>query len=328
LSHPANSQSDQQDDITILVPVFNDWPALSRLLRELDSCLATVPCHVRVWIVDDCSTQPPTIDIPAGGFQCIESVTRLPMRRNLGHQRAIAMGLTYLHQHQPFGAVVVMDADGEDKPEDVPRLLKRYRETEGATVVFAARARRSERLVYRMGYRAYQLLSIVMTGKTPRVGNFSIISFDHVDQLVTVSELWNHYAAAIHSAGIPRTTIPTTRGKRYSGTSSMDYPRWVAHGMAAMSVFSAVVGARLLLIHFILFLLIAGAMLGLLACQGGASLAGVVIAGILFAQGSLILFALVIVLLGERDKQSFLPIRDYAHFVRPPQKVHPREESV
>ena len=72
----------------------------------------------------------------------------LRLRRNLGHQRAIAIGLTYIQAQMTtaYEAVVVMDGDGEDAPEDVPRLLARLEAEGGRSIVFAERTRRSESL--------------------------------------------------------------------------------------------------------------------------------------------------------------------------------------
>src|SRR5262245_60133788 len=104
------------------IPVFNDWVAVERMLAELDGVVAQLAEPVSVLLVDDGSSEPAP---RALSFQprALRRVQVLPLRRNLGHQRAIALGLTHVHAEHPCRAVVVMDGDGEDAPADVPKLL-------------------------------------------------------------------------------------------------------------------------------------------------------------------------------------------------------------
>ena len=100
----------------------------------------------------------------------------LPLRRNLGHQRAIAIGLAYVEQHIDNRCVVVMDSDGEDSPEDVPRLLARFEEEGGDKIVFAERTRRSETIIFKIFYLIYRWLDFLSDGGAGSgSGNFSVI---------------------------------------------------------------------------------------------------------------------------------------------------------
>lgn len=308
--------------VVVLIPVFNDWEAFARLLAELDGPLATACDEARVLAIDDGSTAPPGAVAPAAAqWRAIASIDILPLRRNLGHQRAIALGLAHVEETMmPCDAVVVMDADGQDRPADVPRLIDRARQSGGAAVVFARRQRRSESLLFRFGYRSYQLLSRLTTGQAANVGNFSVVPGRLMGGLVTVSELWNHYAAAVHSARIPCEYVGTERGPRYMGRSTMNVQNLVAHGMSAMSVFGTVVGARLLGLQLAL-VLVAAALCLVTAAEGMVGTAIVVLA--LFLQGAIALFALVILISGNRDKLTFVPTRDYRHFVGAVRRVYP-----
>jgi polyisoprenyl-phosphate glycosyltransferase len=309
--------------LAVLIPVYDDWESLNRLLDELAAHLHAGGLAADVLLVDDGSPSAPDIVIPTAGRDALRSVSVLPLTRNVGHQRAIALGLAWVRDHLPCEAVVVMDADGEDKPEDVGRLVKAFEEEGRSRIVFARRDRRSESWVFQAGYRVYQALSLVSTGKSARVGNFSILPAACLDALVTVSELWNHYAAAVHATRLPWTTLPTHRGRRYAGRSRMNLPAWVAHGMGAMSVLAPIVAARLLLAQSTLLaigLLLAGVFL---ARGPAAAWPSVALFLLLAAQGSLLLFALLILMLSGRDKFAFLPVRDYAFFVKPVVRIHP-----
>ena len=312
--------------IAILMPVFSDWQQASRLLRELDVVLAENGRAYTVLLVDDCSPGACTVDVPEQGYRAISAVHVLPLHRNLGHQRAIALGLVQIHREIPCDAVVVMDADGQDRPSDVVALIDKHNELGGRAVVFAQRTRRAEHWLFIAFYYAYQMLSWLTAGKAARVGNFSLVPFGLLRGLVTVSEMWNHYAAAVHAARIPYVTIPTVRGARYAGRSTMNFQGWIAHGIGAISVFGPIVGARMLVFQSVILIGVLAALIlhfpTLANDKNGLRLL-TVIGLALFAQGGLTLFALVVMITGGRDRLTFLPIRDSVHFVGDMKKVYP-----
>ncbi len=147
-----------------------------------------------------------------------------------------------------------MDGDGEDDPADVPRLLERLEREDRGRIVFAERTRRSESLVFRFFYGLYRGLHHLLTGQKVRVGNFSAIPRRRLSSLVVVSELWNHYAAAVIRSRQPYSTMPTRRAKRLRGRSTMNFVSLVTHGLSAISVQSDVVGVRLFVLSVLLAL--------------------------------------------------------------------------
>src|SRR5262249_10223862 len=160
------------------------------------------------------------MSFPGRKFQALICIDILHLRRNLGSQRAIAIGLAYIEENITCGAVVLMDSDGEDDPRDVPRLLAKYQQEAGKKIVFAGRARRSESFLFRVFYLLYKVMHIVLTGRRIRVGNFSVIPRSHLRALVVVSEMWNHYAAAVFASQQPFVIVPTTRARRLAGESN------------------------------------------------------------------------------------------------------------
>jgi glycosyltransferase involved in cell wall biosynthesis len=155
------------------------------VLDQLDAALARVPAAVRVLVVDDASTRSPETTLAE--LKHVEDVSILPLRRNLGHQRAIAIGLAYVEQHIACDAVLVMDmdGDGEDAPADVPRLIEAARA--GNEVVFAERMRRAEGALFRALYLCCRGAHRLLTGRGVRVGNFSIVPRAALHRLVAVS---------------------------------------------------------------------------------------------------------------------------------------------
>ena len=309
-------------EIAILIPVCNDWAAVQLLLPEIDAALRSISCHARVLLVDDGSTMAPPAEW-TGDHRRIANIAILRLRRNLGHQRAIAIGLVHIHEEwRGIDALVVMDADGEDRPQDIPELLSRFCAEGGRKVVFAARSKRLEKRLFRFFYHAYRITHKLLTGISVRVGNFSVIPPEALDRLMVVSELWNHYAAAVFRSRIPCTSIPLPRGTRLAGRSQMNFVSLLVHGFGAISVFSDIVGARLLA-------LTGSALVAVIAWSAG--LAGVrmftgfsipawtlYLTGILLiilAQALIVLLALVFIIISGRAGSSFVPIRDASLFI-------------
>jgi hypothetical protein len=306
--------------LIILMPVYNDWGALSILLPALERELNTNGLRAEILIVDDGSTVLAPANLGQNSFAAIESIDILSLRRNLGHQRAIAVGLSYIEANRPCHAVVVMDCDGEDDPGDVPRLVKECFANEGQKIIFAARTRRAESLVFRFFYQLYRLLHFLLTGVKVRVGNFSAIPSPVLKRLVAVSDLWNHYAASVHKARLPMVLVPTQRGTRLEGQSQMNLVALVVHGLSAMAVFGDCIGVRLLIVVSLGMVLAAGALIGVviirllttLAIPGWATyVSGILL--VILTQMLLIILVFAFVILAARDTASFIPARDYIY---------------
>jgi len=242
----AEHMVERRASLAILIPIFNDWESLRLLLPEIDRAMTGLERQVSVLIVDDASTEPMPSDWPGESLTALDSVEILHLRSNQGHQRAIALGLYHLHEFTDAEAVVVMDGDGEDRPQDLPELLGAFAAGEGGEVVFAARTKRMESLGFRLGYRAYRWIHHAMTGVVVQVGNFSVVPRAALARLMAVPDLWNHYAASIYRARLPRRLVPLPRGRRLAGESKMNFVSLLIHGLSAMSVFSDQVSARLL----------------------------------------------------------------------------------
>jgi hypothetical protein len=330
----SGSDSYVAEDVLAVIPVFDDWEALGLLLNRLDEVVRSAPFGLRVLIVDDGSRSPMPDEIRHRRYGAIAEVSQLFLRRNLGHQRAIAIALAYVHDNDPCGAVVVMDGDGEDAPEDVAKLVARMRELGDSAVVFAERARRSESWLFQLCYRVYQVLHLALTGIRVRVGNFSAIPRSLLGRVVVVSELWNHYAAAVFKSRLPFETVPTQRAPRLSGHSRMNFVSLVIHGLSALSVHGEVIGVRLVVATLLAILLVTGMLVGLL----GAGLSTeaefpawtMVLAGItvvLLSQAVVLAIVFVFVILQARINANFLPLRDYSYFVGRAEGVFPPAEA-
>mgnify|MGYP002386309961 CR=1 FL=1 len=300
-----------------MTPCYKDWSALRALLPLLAEAL-TPESELELLIVNDHPWGALPEPLDQAGF---ERIRVLQLTRNLGHQRAIAMGLSYLAGEEP-GAVLVMDADGEDRPEDAARMVKAARDHGSDVLVFAQRTRRSESLLFRLGYFFYRSLYGMLTGNSIRMGNFSVIPGPLLSRVAALPEIWTHYAAGIQRVGAPYIHIPTRRGKRLDGSSSMNTTALVTHGLSAVSVHSDRVGVRLLLVSQVFIAIVLCLMLTVvgvkffttLAIPGWATSAfGLTL--ILLTQLIITSFFFVFFVLGSRTHQSFVPARDFQHYL-------------
>lgn len=314
---------------TIVIPVCNDWNALRLLLCSLDAVAGDCDHQLDILIVDDGSaTLPPPGLVDPHARRHIASIELLTLKRNLGHQRAIAVGLAHLQQRGRRHVVVVMDGDGEDDPADVPRLLKRAEDLGLTSVVFAERTTRSEGPGFRAGYLAYRMLHRLATGHAVRVGNFSALPPRCLEPLAVSPELWNHYAAAVIRSRMPFDLVPTRRRKRLDGRSRMNFVSLVIHGLSSVSVFGDVVGARLLVATTALSGLcglLAGAAALLAATPSpwaGAApflLGGLAVLGL---HAAIVAGLVLLVILDSRSRGAFIPARDAPQFVLRSEVLH------
>jgi glycosyltransferase involved in cell wall biosynthesis len=315
--------------IVVLMPIRDDWVSSAELIRRVDKALCDYPCQIEILLVDDGSVQKCSADDFQFRYSVVRAIRLLRLRRNLGHQRAIAIGLVDIHKTAGYDAVAVMDGDGEDTPEGLLDLIRAYSSAQGATAIFAERSRRSESVIFKVFYQIYKWLHRGLTGISVRVGNFSILPSAHLSTLIVVSELWNHYAAAVYRSKLPFTMIPIPRGYRIAGASRMDFVALVSHGLSAISVFADVVGVRLLIISLM------GSILAVLAIVlvfiiGGftnaaipgwpAGAAGLV--AIIMIQFLTIACSFAFIMLSGRTNLGFVPLRDASLFVEDVREIY------
>jgi hypothetical protein len=304
----------------VLIPIFNDWSVVALLLPHMDRVMKGHGLEAEVVLIDDGSTVPPSTFV-CPPLEAISSVGVLELRRNLGHQRAIAVGLTYAYENLEPSLVVVMDGDGEDNPDDIPRLVEALHAEGGRKIVFAERRRRTERLLFRVFYRLYRWGHFLLTGY--RVGNFSAIPAGALSRLVVISEMWNHYAAAVFNARIDYVSIPTARGRRLGGASHMNFISLVVHGLSAVSVYGHIIGVRLLVLTGALIVIDGLGLLAILVLRVVSPsplppslpyIAATLLLLLFQAVSSSVLF--VFIMLASRQGASVIPLRDFGYFVR------------
>jgi polyisoprenyl-phosphate glycosyltransferase len=235
--------------LIVLLPVYNDVTSVNHVLNELKVQFQTPPAiSVEILVVNDGSSEPAIIN-PVDCF----TIHVLTLTRNLGHQKAIAIGLSYIKQKLTCDNVLVMDCDGEDRPEDAQKLVQASLQNPGK-IIFAQRKSRKEGTSFRLYYKVYKLTFHLLTGKKISFGNFMIMPKLALDKLVYYSEIWNHISGGIIKSGLEYATIDTHKGTRYAGASKMSMSSLMMHGFGAISVFLDMIAKRLLVLSMLLIL--------------------------------------------------------------------------
>ena len=236
--------------IKILIPVYNDWQSVFKLLENIDHGLEAWDdgvAHISVIIINDASTEERLFN--ATNFKSLKSVQIINMKNNKGHTRCIAAGLKYISENNDFDLVIPMDADGEDRPEELGALLCKAYELPDK-VITANRIKRSEGYVFKVCYLVHKYLTFIFAGQTIKYGNYTCLPNAVVNEMVNEPSTWNSFSGSLAKIVKDRKSISSERGKRYFGPSKMSFINLLKHSLSIISVFKTT-----LLIRSILFLI-------------------------------------------------------------------------
>lgn len=228
--------------LVVLAPAYEDEQALGKLLLDLKSVFDD---KVFVIIVDDGSVKEPLGAAHLNAANISGSIVKL--KRNVGHQRAIAVGLAYIAEHFPESEIVIMDSDGEDRPDTIPELLACLR-NETVDIAVATRTRRDETVKFKIGYQIYKRIFGYLTGRHIDFGNFSAMNAAAVSRLSVMFETSLHIAASALVSRLRLKRVPIARGSRYAGKSKMNTVGLILHGFRAVMVFAESVMVRMSLL--------------------------------------------------------------------------------
>ena len=218
----------------ILIPVYNDWKSIFKLLENIDLQIFEWDAEVSVLIVNDTSTEKrPETKLK---FKNIQSVRVMNMKKNRGHARCNAAGLKFLGEKEDFDYVILMDGDGEDRPEELPLLFNKSKENPLKTVT-ANRIRRSEGPFFKLLYTCHKVLTFIFTGKLIKFGNYSCLPKQEVVRLAKEACVWSSFSGSVTKIISNRVSVPSIRGKRYFGPSQMNLFNLFIHSFSIIAVF-------------------------------------------------------------------------------------------
>ena len=238
--------------LVILIPVYNDWKSVFKLLDNIDLQIIDWDTDVSILIINDASTEiQPKIRL---SFKNIKSVRVVNMKKNRGHARCNAAGLKFLTEKEDFDHVILMDGDGEDRPEELALLFNKSKENPLKTVT-ANRVKRSEGIFFKILYECHKILTYVFTGKLIKFGNYSCLPKEAVVKLIKEPCIWSSFSGSVAKIISDRASVPSIRGQRYFGPSQMNLMNLLIHSFSIIAVFkgSVIVRSFLFLILYLLF---------------------------------------------------------------------------
>ena len=238
--------------IIILIPVFNDWESLEKLILEINENIKEFKkIEIECLVINDASTiNQPILLKPS----FIKSIQILNMRENRGHARCNAFGIRYVTQNRDFDYLILMDGDGEDRPIELKKLINKILEDPEKSVV-AKRIKRSEGLFFQFLYFMHKLITLIFTGKKINFGNYSCLTKEDVKKLSTQASLWSSYSGSVKKNLKYLNEIESERGARYFGPSKMSFFKLLTHSFSIIAVFKFQVFFRSLILILILFYL-------------------------------------------------------------------------
>jgi len=233
--------------IKILIPVYNDWQSVFKLIENINSQVSTLNDEFSLIIINDSSTENrPVLSTDLGS---LKSILFINMKENRGHARCNASGLKYINEKEDFDYVIPMDADGEDRPEELNLLIETI-QSYPDVVVTANRVKRSEGLIFKFCYLVHKYLTVIFTGQTIKYGNYTCLPKSVVNEMVNEPATWSSFSGSLAKIAKDRKSVPSQRGTRYFGPSKMSFINLLKHSLSIIAVFKTT-----LLIRSVLFLI-------------------------------------------------------------------------
>tara|TARA_Y100000590_G_scaffold334396_1_gene380503 strand:- start:305 stop:1174 length:870 start_codon:yes stop_codon:yes gene_type:complete len=239
--------------IKILIPVYNDFKSVSKLLIDINSAVNSLEEEFSVILVNDASIEKNNIDV--SNINKIFSIKIINIKHNQGHARCIATGLKYILQKEEFDYVIPMDGDGEDRPEEIVKFIN-FLKYDFTNPIVGERIKRSEGLVFKTSYIIHKLITFIFTGNSIKFGNFSCLPRTTVEKMVNEKATWSSFSGSLTKLEKNRSTIPSIRGERYFGPSKMSFYNLIKHSLSIISVFKTNVIIRAILFFLVYLFLI------------------------------------------------------------------------
>ena len=240
-------------NIKILIPIYNDWQSVFKLLDEINNLTISKDFQISIIIVNDASNH----DRPEreASLNNIQSIKIINMKENQGHARCIATGLKYIFEKDDFDYVIPMDGDGEDRPEEIEQFLQNINNSGGKPIV-GERVKRSENIVFKICYILHKLITLTFTGQSIKYGNFTCLTKKTVEKMVNEKATWNSFSGSLRKIEKNLLSIPSIRGNRYFGPSKMSFYNLCKHSLSIISVFrnNFLIRSALFIVLYILFI--------------------------------------------------------------------------
>ena len=241
-------------NIIILIPVFNDFKSVSKLIEEIDINISDLNASFSVIVVNDASTEEKILETK--NLNKIKSLKLVNMRKNRGHARCIAAGLKHISENENFDYIIPMDGDGEDRPEEIKNFVEKIKDNPNRTIV-GERIKRSESFIFKICYFLHKIITLTFTGKFIKFGNYTCLTKKTVQKLIEEKSTWSSFSGSLAKTEINLIKSPSIRGSRYFGPSKMSFLNLIKHSLAIIAVFKTGVIFRSIAFYAIYLIIIA-----------------------------------------------------------------------
>ena len=239
--------------IKILIPVYNDWQSVSKLVDEINNLSIDRKFEISIILVNDASNHDRKEEDK--NLENIQSIKILNMKINQGHSRCIATGLKYIYEKEDFDYVIPMDGDGEDRPQEIKEFLNQIENSNNKTLI-GVRIKRSESPMFKICYHLHKLITLTFTGKLIKFGNYTCLPKKTVEKLINEKATWNSFSGSLTKIEKDLLSVPSIRGERYFGPSKMSFFNLLKHSLSIISVFKKTVLIRSALFIIVYILMI------------------------------------------------------------------------
>ena len=220
--------------IKILIPIYNDWQSVFKLLENINSEIEGLDCEFSVVIVNDASTESRP-EIPPN-LNNLKSIQAINMIENQGHTRCNATGLKYIYEKEEFDYVIPMDGDGEDRPEEIKQLVDNLNYNPIRPIV-GERIKRSEGIFFKFCYFAHKVITFTFTGQSIKYGNYTCLPKLIIEKMINEKATWSSFSGSLAKVAKERVEVPSERGTRYFGPSKMSFKSLIIHSLSIIAVF-------------------------------------------------------------------------------------------
>ena len=239
--------------IYILIPIYNDWESVSKLINEINFCIKDLEAEFSIIVVNDASNTQQKINLENADH--LKNIKIINMKENRGHARCIATGLKYIHEKIDYDYVIPMDGDGEDRPEEIIEFMNLIKKFTNKPIV-GKRVKRAEKLIFRICYELHKLITLTFTGKSIKFGNYTCLPKSTVEKMINEKATWNSFSGSLIKIEKDLIETPSIRGERYFGPSKMSFFNLLKHSLSIISVFRKTVLIRSALFIIVYILLI------------------------------------------------------------------------
>ena len=226
--------------VVTVIPTYGDAESAIEIAEELHEYFE----EIIVYLLDD--------SVGTDYFPTLPTyISRYIPERRLGQQSLVTNfirnSLPEILPKLPNDLILVLDADGEDKPIDAFILFNELIKS-NADLSLAKRRKRNSKISFKIGYFSYQLLSKTLTGKWINTGNFSISTRDWLQNAVKTDDFKESFSGGLAYSECRKILITCDRGNRRYGKSKMNLTGLINHGLDVILTFAPVMRARIFLL--------------------------------------------------------------------------------